>query len=173
MTTPIKYMAICGIALSAVALFLVGHALFERHKITQLRILIQRGDAAGASRLIEQDPRLLAADLGERHGDNLKSLSVAASLGKEYICSNLIRLGADVNERDKYGYTPLHYAAMADQTNIAVLLIKQKADLALKDFEGMTPLDLAGKFNASSNLIRILTAGSGSSGNPPVLDIGN
>lgn len=141
--------------------FLAGRPLIEKQRVNRLRSLIKAGDADGVSQLVGHNPQLLNADLGERHGDNLKALSIAASLGKVSICSNLIRLGANVNEQDKYRYTPLHYAAMADQTDTAAFLIQQRADPTMKDFQGMTPADVARKFNASSNLIQMIQSSGG------------
>ena len=124
-------------------MFWIGNVLYHKHKISTLKSLIQTGDVAGVSQMITAHPELLQADLDQERMSQLKPLSLAAGLGQEAICSNLLALGENVNEQDRYHYTPLHHTILPDQTNTAVLLLRQGADLKIKDFEGLTPLDYA------------------------------
>ncbi len=148
---------IIGSATLLILLVLFTTTAIYNRQLNLLKSMIQAGDASGVSKLIVEHPALLNADLQPDRHDKIKPLSFAAGLGQEAICSNLLVLGEDVNEVDKYHYTPLHQTILPDETNVAILLIKNGANISLKDFTGLTPLDMAKKYNASSNMIKILS----------------
>jgi ankyrin repeat protein len=154
-----KLAAISGFVILIILLYYISVALSDKHRIAMLRSKIQEGDAESVSYLITKHPELLNADLESDRRDKLKPLSLAAGLGQEAICSNLLTLGADVNELNKIHYTPLHQTIMSDQTNVASLLIRHGADLTVKNNEGLTPLEMTIKYCPTcSNMIMILSA---------------
>jgi len=142
---------------SVVALVFVARIIISQQEKQAFKLMIQRGDIQGASRMIKSHPEYINLDLQSERRDRLKPLSVAAGLGEVDMCSNLIVLGANINEVDKYNYTPLHQTVLADQTNTAEFLIKSGANLTLKDFQGLTPLEMAERYNASRNMIILLS----------------
>jgi ankyrin repeat protein len=148
--------ALIGIS-SVVALVFVARIIISQQEKQAFKLMIQRGDIQGASRMIKSHPEYINLDLQSERRDRLKPLSVAAGLGEVDMCSNLIVLGANINEVDKYNYTPLHQTVLADQTNTAEFLIKSGANLTLKDFQGLTPLEMAERYNASRNMIILLS----------------
>lgn len=146
---------ICIISV-AVIVFVARMIIYQREKEI-FKLMIQTGNIQGASKMIKTHPEYISLDLQSDRRDLLKPLSVAAGLGEVGMCSNLIALGANVNEVDKYNYTPLHQTVLTDQTNAAEFLIKNGANLTLKDFQGLTPLEMAERYNASSNMIKLLS----------------
>lgn len=108
--------------------------------------------------LVKRHPELLRADLFPERRERVRPLSLAAGLGQEAVCSNLLLLGEDVNEQDKYLYTPLQRTILPDKTNVATLLLQHGANPNIRDFKNLTALDFAKKYNASSNMIAILSA---------------
>jgi ankyrin repeat protein len=125
--------------LGFIALFAVRKTL----KADEFKKAIQTGDARRAEELLRSEPALVTVDLGERSGDKLQPLSLAASLGKEDICLLPLQHKADVNSVDKYKFTPLHRAVRAGHTNIVVLLLKSSANLRAEDNTGKTPMSYA------------------------------
>ncbi|KAF5004590.1 hypothetical protein FDECE_8920 [Fusarium decemcellulare] len=94
--------------------------------------------------------------IGSRDHAGRTPLSLAATMGHESICFQLIEFGVDVDTRDDiYGQTPLGWASAYGHSGVVKLLLE--AGAAVDDYEsGCTPLHLAiryGRFESSRLLL--------------------
>lgn len=127
---------------AAICLTMMLCGCFQSIKV-EFEEAIQRGDNVHVESLLRSHPTLVKVNLGERKGDKLSPLGLAAGLGNEGICKHLIAAGSDVNARDKYGLTPLHRAVRSGMPAIVQLLIASGADPNQRTIDGRSPLDFA------------------------------
>ena len=104
---------------------------FEWHH--PLYTAIAENDMAALRRILDEDPGLLHAVLGESGKplsiEGLTPLHLAAKYGKIEIVAELIRRGANVNLRTVDGWTPLHYALFTGSAATAPALVAGGAEL--------------------------------------------
>jgi ankyrin repeat protein len=129
-------------AIGLLALLFITRAIYAKHEIAELTTMIQAGDATGVFRLVTAHPQLLEADMMSERRAKYSPLTVAAGLGQEAVCSNLLVAGANVNSQDKFGQTPLHKAVKNLNPNIVRLMVKFGANARIKDCDGNTPIDI-------------------------------
>jgi ankyrin repeat protein len=151
-----KTLTIIALVVLALFLFFVAPPIYHFHQIHNLDSMIQAGDAAGVSQLITAHPQLMEADLDPISREKITPLAVAAGIGQETICSNLIASGANVNAQDIVGQTPLHRALMSGlNTDIVPMLLQHGADITVKNKDGWTPLFNA-VFSDNTNTVLML-----------------
>lgn len=107
----------------------------------QFKAAIQHGNLDLVSDLLKRHPNLIGVDLGERRGDRLYPLNLAAGLGQVEICRLLITNGAAIDEKDKFGLTALHRAVKHHQTNLALYLLDSGANPDTQDIHGNSLID--------------------------------
>jgi RNA polymerase sigma factor (sigma-70 family) len=116
------------------------------------------GDVVGVTRLLDEDPSLIAARLS----GGGTPLHVAAGRGENEVAALLIARGADLNARGgESAVTPLHTAAAGGHTDMAKALVTAGADMTLRDGSfGATPAEWA-RFFGHTALFDVLTKRSG------------
>ncbi|KAA8907241.1 hypothetical protein TRICI_005017 [Trichomonascus ciferrii] len=72
-------------------------------------------------------------------------LHLAAILGLDEVCSELVDRGARTDAKDKSGFTPLHFAALHQHDDLVQMLMHDPSELLQKAYTGQTALDLAGE----------------------------
>lgn len=79
-----------------------------------------------------------------RNNEGQTILHLAAILGLDEVCSELVDRGAQTDARDKNGLTPLHFATLYAHDDLIHLLMDDPSELLQKAYTGQTALDLAG-----------------------------
>jgi ankyrin repeat-rich membrane spanning protein len=91
------------------------------------------------ARLLDQDPGLMQAKMGDR-----TPLQVAARRDNSALVRLLLDRGANVHAHGGWkGWTPLHWAAHDGRTETVKLLLAKEADPCAQDLDGSTPSDIA------------------------------
>lgn len=88
-------------------------------------------------------PNLPSWQLTNDEGQTM--LHLAAILGLDEVCSELVDRGARTDVRDNSGFTPLHFAALKGHDDLVQMLMHDPLELLQKAYTGQTALDLAGE----------------------------
>jgi len=155
MSKKLKRFYVITLAIICVAIVI---AFYRGENSEKLAALIRDNDAVGVSKMIASNPKLVNANLDSR--SKLKPLDLAASLGRETICSNLVASGADVNSKDVVGESPLYFALTCDNSNLLVMFLKQGADVSLANIDGNTALHWAVGVRDTNAVIILLQHGA-------------
>jgi uncharacterized protein len=120
----------------------------------ELADLITRGDSAGVSRALREDPALISARTAE--GDT--PLHIVAWQKQVGMLGALDAYEPDVNAIGAYGRTPLHYAVHeggAVSVPIVSHLMARGADPSIRDENGFSVADWA-KIEMDDGLEKVL-----------------
>ncbi len=101
---------------------------------------VASGDAARVQHILERDPTLVEAHLG----DGMTPLLVAARDGRVEVAEVLIAHGADIEAADsEHQATPLGWAAFYGRKGVMEVLLRHGANVRDRNIYGQTPLEVA------------------------------
>ena len=134
----------------------VAFALKKNDRRAELRSVIASGDDLRLEQLLENNPKLVEAELPNRNPRDLWSpLHMAACYGDLETVEILLKYKAKVNARDANGLTPLHWTVSLQRHKSAEFLINKGADMNAKGNDGRTPIELA-KLTRDKKMIEYL-----------------
>jgi len=154
-----KTLKIVVFAVIVIALLALFRACHHHDEMEKLASMIRADDAVGVSQLIALHPNLVNASFDSR--TKLRPLDLAASFGRETICSNLIASGADVNSQDEVFETPLFFAFGTPNTNVLTMLLQHGASPTHTNTQGITPLYWAAITDNTDAVVMLLRYGAG------------